>query len=133
MARAQKCGGVQRKITPKRTTGAQVSPLVTADQPISTGAAPAAPPMTMLRLDVRLSHSVETKTEKRQAATASTADSRLTVAHRNANAATSIVTANVSPARGEMRPLAMGRLQVLGITLSLSRSTSLLRVLAPPA
>jgi hypothetical protein len=57
----------------------------------------------------------------------------LTVAHRNANAATSIVTANVSPARGEMRPLAMGRLRVRAITLSMSRSTYMLMALAPPA
>jgi hypothetical protein len=45
-------------MTANSTTGAHDSEPVTADQPISTGAAPAAPPMTMLRLDVRLSHSV---------------------------------------------------------------------------
>ena len=45
-------------MTANSTTGAQSSESVTADQPISTGAAPAAPPITMLRLDVRFSHSV---------------------------------------------------------------------------
>ena len=35
---------------------------MTAAQPTSTGTAPAAPPITMLRVDVRLSQSVYTKT-----------------------------------------------------------------------
>ena len=42
----------------KSSHGAHASELVTADQPISTGAAPAAPPMTMLLVEVRFSHSV---------------------------------------------------------------------------
>jgi hypothetical protein len=46
----------------KRMTGGHASCPVTAVQPISTGIAPAAPPMTMLLLDVRLSHSVYTNT-----------------------------------------------------------------------
>ena len=58
MASAQKCGGVQKKMTANSTTGAQASWSVTADHPMSTGAAPAAPPMTMLLLEVRFSHSV---------------------------------------------------------------------------
>ena len=47
---------------PNRRTGAQSSVPVTALQPIRVGTAPAAPPMTMLRLDVRLSQSVYTNT-----------------------------------------------------------------------
>ena len=44
------------------TTGAQSRLLVTAAHPTSTGTAPAAPPMTMLLVDDRLSHSVYTNT-----------------------------------------------------------------------
>ena len=62
MARAQKCGGVHRKITTKSTTGAHESESVTAAQPTSTGTAPAAPPMTMFWLEVRFSHRVYTNT-----------------------------------------------------------------------
>ena len=58
MARAQKCGGVQRKMTAKSTTGAQARLPVTAAQPTSTGTAPAAPPMTMFWVDVRFSQIV---------------------------------------------------------------------------
>ena len=39
---------------------AQLNEFVTDDHPISTGAAPAAPPITMLRSDVRFSHRVYT-------------------------------------------------------------------------
>ncbi len=46
------------KMTPKSTTGAHASELVTAAHPTSTGMAPAAPPMTMFCLLVRFSHSV---------------------------------------------------------------------------
>ena len=46
------------KITAKRTTGAQPRCPVTADHPTSTGTAPAAPPMTMFWLEVRLSQRV---------------------------------------------------------------------------
>ena len=58
MASAQKWGGVQMKMMRNMTRGAQSSSLRTAAQPISTGAAPAAPPITMFWVDVRLSHSV---------------------------------------------------------------------------
>jgi hypothetical protein len=58
MASAQKCGGVQKKISANSTTAGSASPLVTADQPISTGAAPAAPPITMFCVDRRFSHNV---------------------------------------------------------------------------
>ena len=62
MARAQKCGGVQRKITTKRTTAGQARPPVTAVQPMSTGTAPAAPPITMFWVEVRFSQIVYTTT-----------------------------------------------------------------------
>ena len=58
MARAQKCGGVQMKMTAKRTTGAQPRLSVTAAQPTRTGTAPAAPPMTMFCDEIRFSQSV---------------------------------------------------------------------------
>ncbi len=45
-----------------RTTGAQSRVPVTELHPISTGAAPAAPPITMLRVEVRFSQRVYTKT-----------------------------------------------------------------------
>ena len=57
MASAQKCGGVQRKTTAKSTTGAQPSESVTADQPMSTGMQPAAPPQTMFGRRAPLEHS----------------------------------------------------------------------------
>ena len=47
MASAQKCGGVQRKITANSTTAGQATVPVTAAQPTSTGKQPAAPPITM--------------------------------------------------------------------------------------
>ena len=62
MARAQKCGGVQKKISRNRTTGGHANELVTADQPTRTGTAPAAPPITMFWVVVRFSHNVYTKT-----------------------------------------------------------------------
>ena len=52
MASAQKCGGVQKKITANSTTAAHDRLSVTADHPISTGMQPAAPPHTMF-WDVR--------------------------------------------------------------------------------
>jgi hypothetical protein len=58
MASAQKWGGVQKKMMAKSKIGAQARESVTADHPISTGAAPAAPPMTILLVDLRFSHSV---------------------------------------------------------------------------
>ena len=58
MASAQKCGGVQKKMMANSSTGGQASESVTADHPMSTGAAPAAPPMTMLLVDDRFNHSV---------------------------------------------------------------------------
>ena len=48
MARAQKCGGVQKKMTANRTTAAMLTRPVTAAQPTSAGKHPAAPPITML-------------------------------------------------------------------------------------
>ena len=61
-ARAQKCGGVQKKITPKNASALRSSPPVAAAQPTSGGMAPAAPPMTMFWGVERLSHIVYTKT-----------------------------------------------------------------------
>ena len=58
MASAQKCGGVQKKMTPNSSHGASASSLVTELQPMSTGTAPAAPPITMFWVEVRLSQSV---------------------------------------------------------------------------
>ena len=55
MASAQKCGGVQKKTIAKSTTGAQDRCPVTADQPISVGMHPAAPPHTMFEAVRRLS------------------------------------------------------------------------------
>ena len=60
MASAQKCGGVQMTITANSTRGAHPRRSVTADHPTSTGTAPAAPPITMFWVEVRLSHSVYT-------------------------------------------------------------------------
>ena len=48
MASAQKCGGVQKKMTANSTTAGRLTVPVTADQPTRTGKHPAAPPMTML-------------------------------------------------------------------------------------
>ena len=62
MARAQKCGGVQRKTIANSTTGGQPTEPVTADQPISTGMQPAAPPQTMFDAVRRLSTAVYTPT-----------------------------------------------------------------------
>ncbi len=41
------CGGVQKKITPNITRAGQWIVPVTADQPITTGMHPAAPPQMM--------------------------------------------------------------------------------------
>ena len=49
-------------MTRKSTIGAQSRWPTTDVQPMSTGTAPAAPPMTMLRLEVRFSQSVYTNT-----------------------------------------------------------------------
>jgi hypothetical protein len=62
IASAQKCGGVQKKMTPKRRNGVHASELRTAAQPTRTGTAPAAPPMTMFDVEDRLSQSVYTNT-----------------------------------------------------------------------
>ena len=58
MARAQKWGGVQRKMATNRTTGGQARLPVTAAHPTRTGTAPAAPPITMFWVEVRLSQIV---------------------------------------------------------------------------
>ena len=47
MARAQKCGGVQAKIIRNNSSEYGSSVPVTAVQPSTGGAAPAAPPITM--------------------------------------------------------------------------------------
>ena len=62
MASAQKCGGVQKNITPNMTSAGQPTVPVTADQPITTGMHPAAPPQTMFCEVRRLSSSVYTST-----------------------------------------------------------------------
>ena len=62
MASAQKCGGVQKKTIANAIHASSESVPVTAAQPTSTGAAPAAPPMTMFWADDRFSHSVYTNT-----------------------------------------------------------------------
>ena len=51
-------GGLRSVQVAKSTIGAQPRWSVTADQPTSTGTAPAAPPITMFWLDVRLSRIV---------------------------------------------------------------------------
>ena len=58
MARAQKCGGVQKKMMAKSTTAARLTRPVTAAPPTSTGQQPAAPPITMLEAVRRFSPSV---------------------------------------------------------------------------
>ena len=58
MARAQKCGGVHKKMTANSTTAARLTVPVTAAQPTRTGKQPAAPPITMLAGLRRLSSSV---------------------------------------------------------------------------
>src|ERR687886_1554176 len=52
-ASAQKCGGVQRKTSPKRTSAARPRWPVATAQPTSGGTAPAAPPLTMFRAGER--------------------------------------------------------------------------------
>src|SRR3977135_2076947 len=47
MARAQKCGGVQTKMIRNSSSACGSTWLVTAVQPSTGGAAPAAPPITM--------------------------------------------------------------------------------------
>ncbi len=57
-AKAQKCGGVQRKINiASASAGAPIVP-VTAAQPTSGGTEPAAPPMTMFCEVRRFNHIV---------------------------------------------------------------------------
>ena len=55
MARAQKCGGVQKNTTANSANGAAAIDPVTAAQPISTGMQPATPPHTMFWAVRRLS------------------------------------------------------------------------------
>ena len=55
---AQKCGGVQKKMMRNIQIAVQPIVPVTAAQPISTGTAPAAPPITILCGVLRLSHMV---------------------------------------------------------------------------
>ncbi len=62
MESAQKCGGVQKNTMANRTQAGGATVPVTAAQPTSTGAAPAAPPMTMFWGVERLIHSVYTST-----------------------------------------------------------------------
>ena len=58
MASAQKCGGVQKKMTPNITSAGHSTVPVTAAQPMTTGMQPAAPPQTMFCDVRRLSISV---------------------------------------------------------------------------
>ena len=58
MASAQKCGGVQKKITANITSAGQPTVPVTAAHPMTTGMHPAAPPHTMFCEVRRLSSSV---------------------------------------------------------------------------
>ncbi len=53
---------VSQKMMAKSSIATQDSEFVTAVQPIRTGTAPAAPPMTMLWVDVRFSQRVYTNT-----------------------------------------------------------------------
>ena len=62
MASAQKCGGVQKKITIKNQNAVQESDSVTAAQPIKTGKQPAIPPQTMFCEVRRFSPTVYPKT-----------------------------------------------------------------------
>ncbi len=58
MASAQKCGGVHTKMIANSTHAGHASVPVTAAHPTSAGTAPAAPPITMFCVVVRLSHIV---------------------------------------------------------------------------
>ena len=49
-------------MTRKRMIGGQSIEFVTEDQPINTGTAPAAPPITILLVEDRLSHKLYTNT-----------------------------------------------------------------------
>src|SRR5579859_6427782 len=57
-ASAQKCGGVQKKMSAKSAQAKGLNDPVTTAQPTSGGNAPAAPPTTMFWVDERLSHIV---------------------------------------------------------------------------
>ena len=57
-ASAQKCGGVQRKISRNIATDSTAIPPVETAQPIIGGKAPAAPPITMFCGVERFSHIV---------------------------------------------------------------------------
>ena len=61
-ARAQKWGGVQRKIMRNSASGSSPISPVAAAHPITGGSAPAAPPMTMFCGVARFSHAVYTTT-----------------------------------------------------------------------
>ena len=58
IASAQKCGGVQAKMMRKSSSASACTTPVTAVQPSTGGAAPAAPPITMFCGVARLSHTV---------------------------------------------------------------------------
>jgi hypothetical protein len=62
MASDQKCGGVQKKMTPNMTSAGHPIVPVTAAQPMTTGMQPAAPPHTMFCEVRRLSSNVYTST-----------------------------------------------------------------------
>ena len=64
---------------------------------------------------------------------ASTADSRLTASHSSTKAATSSVRAKTRAAVGVMAPVTSGRFLVRFMSRSMSRSTTMLMALAPPA
>ncbi len=67
------------------------------------------------------------------AETARTAESRFTARASSTKAATSKVRAKTSAALGVMAPVTNGRALVRFISLSMSRSTTMLMALAPPA
>ncbi len=64
---------------------------------------------------------------------ASTAESRLTASHSSTKAATSSESAKTSAAVGVMAPVTSGRCFVRFMRRSMSRSTTMLMALAPPA
>ena len=65
--------------------------------------------------------------------TARAAESRFTHAHSSAKARTSRLTAKTRALRGVIAPVTSGRLPVRCISLSMSRSMTMLMALAPPA
>src|SRR5438045_2058315 len=84
-ASAQKCGGVQKKITANSHQAGASSRPVAAAQPTNGGTAPAAPPMTIFWGVDRLSQTVYTKTKNSRPQSDSTAARTFTAATSNTN------------------------------------------------